>query len=81
MTFRDASTKYGIPIGTLGYRKEHFNAVKGNYFAPEEEELILEFIEERQKGATLSKSELLSILNNEYLPVNLIFLLSYLYVF
>jgi hypothetical protein len=65
---RSSAQENKISPATLLYRLKKNNVLKKNAISISEEALILKHIEVRQKGAPLTKSELMNSIN-EYLKV------------
>lgn len=70
-TIREAAKKYYVPASTVFYQLGDKAPAARQIFSEEEEKIILDFIEERQKGTPLTKIEFLDLLN-EFLKVLLL---------
>ncbi len=77
LSLREAAEKNDVNYSTLHYRIQKKNVLKKNALSNIDEKLILEQIEKRQKGAPLTRQELIDNINN-YVKVIFFYYFSFL---
>jgi hypothetical protein len=74
--YNQISKEFKIPASTIRSRVKNGKIVQGHYFTEKEEELLVNFIKQRQTGDPVNKPELIDLVNQYLQVINFYFISS-----